>query len=338
MHAGTLFITVLCAALASASLRAQPAGKDYYKGKQIRMIVGHGVGADYDIGGRLLAKHLARHIPGQPTIIVQNMPGAGSTIAANYLFSQAPKDGTVFGSFSRNLPSQALLGNTRIKSDPRKFSYLGATSLPSRVCVFWNSAKARSFDDAFSKQLVIGAAAGGAGSIVPVVLNHVLKTKFRVIEGYKTPADVIIAMERGEVDGICTAYSQFRNYGHLLGAGKMRIVMRAEERPSVELSNVRSIYSYAKTDRQRRFLRFVFSTTEFGRPYVMPPGVPPDVVAVMRKAMADTVKDPALIAEAKRSKVDMHYTPPEQLEQLVASLYDTPPDMIDAVRKLVPHR
>jgi tripartite-type tricarboxylate transporter receptor subunit TctC len=331
-----IFVAATFAVLVSANAWAQPAA-DHYKGKQIRLIVGHGVGADYDIGARLLAKHLARHVPGQPTIIVQNMPGAGSTIAANYLFSQAAKDGTVFGSFSRNLPSQAVLGNARIKSDPRKFNYLGAMSLPSRVCVFWNTAKARSFDDAFINQLIIGAAAGGAGSIVPVVLNHVLNTKFRVIEGYKTPADVIVAMERGEVDGVCTAYAQFRNHRHLLDAGKMRIVVRAEEQPPAELSKVPSIYGYAKTDQQRRFLRFVFSTTEFGRPYVMPPDVPPDLVAVMRKAMAGAANDPALIAEAERTKVDMHFTPPAQLEALLASLYDTPPEMIQAVRKLVPH-
>jgi tripartite-type tricarboxylate transporter receptor subunit TctC len=335
-NARTVFAAAFWVALAATGAQAQPAA-EFYKGKQVRMIVGHAVGADYDLGGRLLAKYLVRHLPGHPTIIVQNMPGAGSTIAANYLSSMAPRDGTVFGSFSRNLPSQALLGNDRIKSDPRAFNYLGATALPSRVCVIWHAARIKSFEDALATETVIGAAAGGAGSIVPVVLNHVLNTKFRVIEGYKSPADVVVAMERGEVDGLCTAYAQFRSQNHLLREGKVRIIMRAEEQPIAELSAVPSVYDFAKTDDQRRFLRFVFSTTEFGRPYVMPPGTPPELVETMRKAMADAVNDPALIAEAEKTRVDMHYTPPQQLERLLTRLYETPPEMIAVVRKLVPN-
>src|SRR5262245_49799449 len=165
---------------------------DFYRGKQIRMVIGHPVGGDYDIGGRLLAKYLARHIPGQPAIIPQNMPAAGSIVAANFLQAQAPSDGTVFGSFSRNFPNQALMGLPLVEADPRRFIYLGAPSLPSRVCVAWHTAKVRKLDDLFTHELIVSASAGSSLSIVPTVLNHVLHTRFRIIEGYKGIADSII--------------------------------------------------------------------------------------------------------------------------------------------------
>ena len=332
------WLCILAAAVcfAPAPATAQPAA-DFYKGRQLRLIVGHPVGADYDIGARLLAKHLVRHIPGRPTIIVQNMPGAGSIVAANHLHNQAPRDGSVFGSFSRNFPSQALMGQARIDADPRRYNYLGATSLPSRVCVSWHAARVKSLADAFAHELIVGAPAGTSLSIIPTVLNHVLATKFKIIEGYKSPADVIIAMERGEVEGICSGYMQFRTQEHLIREGKLRILLRAEEVPVPELAHVPSVYGHAKTEEQRRFLRFVLSTTEFGRPYVMPPDVPAERVAVMRKAFADAVNDPALVAEADKMKLDMSFTPPEQLERLLGRLYETPPAMIEAVRKLVPN-
>jgi tripartite-type tricarboxylate transporter receptor subunit TctC len=169
------------------------------------------------------------------------------------------------------------------------------------------------------------------------VINHVLGTRFKIIEGYKGPADVIIAIERGEVQGVCSAYAQFRTHEQLIRDGKLRIILRAEETPVPELAHVPSVYGFAKTEEQRRFLRFVLSTTEFGRPYVMPPETPKAIVAIMRKAMADAVRDPKLIAEAQKMKLDMTYTPPEQIEQLLARLYETPPAMIEAVRKLIPH-
>src|SRR6185312_4949085 len=168
-----------------SSGHAQPAD-EFYKGKQIRMISGHPVGGDYDVGARFLAKYLPRHIPGQPTIVVQNMPQAASIVAANYMYSQAPADGTVIGSFSRNVPSQALLGQANIEVDPRKFVWLGGYSLPSRICVDWHTAPVKTMDDLFTHQLITaGGGAGSSLSILPTVLNRVLGTKFHLVEGYK---------------------------------------------------------------------------------------------------------------------------------------------------------
>jgi tripartite-type tricarboxylate transporter receptor subunit TctC len=169
------------------------------------------------------------------------------------------------------------------------------------------------------------------------VFNHVLGTKMRVVEGYKGTQDIMLAVERGEVQGVCASFGQFRTYDKLIAEGKLRFLLQAEEVPMPEIASVPSIYKYATRDDQRQFMRFVFSSTEFARPYVLPPDVPKDRVALMRQAVAAAVKDPDLVAEAEKIKLDMSFRGPEALEQLVAKLYETPPEVIEAVKKLVPN-
>ncbi len=312
--------------------------QDFYRGKQIRLIVGHPVGNDHDVGGRLLARHLGKHIPGHPTIIVQNMTAAASVVAANYVYVQAPRDGTVIGTFSRNFPSQAMMGQPNIEADPRRFIWLGATSFPARICTAVSSTPVKTAADLFTHELIVGGSgAASTLSIVPTVINHVLGTKFRIIEGYKAAQSVLIAIERGELQGVCSSYSQFRSYDRLFQDGTLRILFRVEEAPLPDRPEVPSIFAQAKTNEQRQLMRFVFSSVEFGRPYVFPPGVPQERVEIMRKAIADVVKDPELVAEAGKMKLDMAYRPPEHLERLVASLYQTSPAMIETVKKLVPN-
>jgi tripartite-type tricarboxylate transporter receptor subunit TctC len=266
------------------------------------------------------------------------MPAAASIAAANFLYAQAPRDGTVFGSFSRNVPSQALMGQMNVEADPRRFNWLGATSLPARVCVRWVTSPVKNPVDLLTQEFIVGGAGAGSSlSILPTVFNHVLGTRFRVIQGYKGTTDTVLAMERGEVQGACASYGQFRIYEQLIRDGKLTFLLRAEESPIPEIPDVPSIFDYAKTPEQRQLMQFVFSSTEFGRPYVMPPDVPHERVETMRKAFAETLQDPALLAEAARMKMDMTYRQPDRLEQLIASLYSTPPAMIETVKKLVPN-
>src|SRR5262245_62061449 len=303
---------VLLGAAATAHAQA-----DFYRGKQVRLIVGHPVGNDHDVGGRLLARYLGKHIPGQPTVVVQNMTAAASVAAANYVYTQAPRDGTVIGTFSRNFPSQAMMGQPHIQADPRQFQWLGATSFPGRVCTAAAGAAVKAAADLFTTELIVGGSgAASTLSIVPTVLNHVLGTKFRIIEGYKAAQDVLIAIERGELQGVCSSYSQFRAYERLFREGKLRILFRVEEAAIPERPELASIFDQAKTDDQRQLMRFVYSSVEFGRPYVFPPGVPRERVELMRHAIAAAVKDPELLAEAERMKLDMAYREPRQLEQL----------------------
>jgi tripartite-type tricarboxylate transporter receptor subunit TctC len=330
------FIVVLLA-VGAASAADEQGASEFYQNKQLRMIVGYVVGNDYDVGARLLAKYLPKHIPGQPAIIVQNMPQAASRGAANYVYAQAPRDGTVIGSFSRNLPSQALLGPSNITADPRRFHWLGATSFPGRICAAGTTARVKTLADLFTHELMVGSlGAGSSNSILPTVLNHVLGTKFRIIEGYKGTQDVVLAIERGEVEGICASVGQFRSSERLFREGKLRVILRAEESPIPGIADAPSVYDHAKTEEQRAFMRFVFSSVEFGRPYVFPPDVPKDRVDLMRRAIAAAAKDPDLVAEAAKMKLDMSYRPPEHLERLVTKLYETPPDVVEAIRKLIP--
>ncbi len=333
-----LAIALALVGLSSAALSSAAHADDFYKGKQIRLLAGFPAGNDYDLGARLLVKYLPKYIPGQPTIIVQNMPQAASVVAANYLYMQAPRDGTAFGSFSRNIVNDTLTGQANVVIDPRKVIWLGATSRPSRVCARWYTAPVKTPADLFTQDFIVGAAGATSSlAILPTVLNKVLGTKFRIVEGYQGMGDAMLAMQRGETQGMCASYAQFRIGDQLVQDGKVTFLLRAEEAPLVEVPDVPSIFDYAKTDEQRQLMRFVFSSTEFGRPYAFPPDVPQDRVDIMRKAIAGAAHDPDLLAEAAAIKMDMTYTAPDHLAQLVADLYKTPPNIIETVKALLPN-
>jgi len=330
--------TGLTSVLLATSAASAQSEADFFKGKTIRMVVGFASGNEYDIGARLLARYLGRHIPSNPTVIVQNMPQAASIVAANYVYSQAPKDGSVIGAITRNLVNQALLGQSNLEADPRRLIWLGGSSFPGRVCVVGEKAPTKTAADVFEKELIVGSnGAGNSTNILPSVFNHVLGAKFKLIEGYKGTPDIVLAIERNEVEGVCASYGQFRGNAQAFSEGKLRVLFRAEEARMAEIPDAQSIYDFARTEEQKQFMRFVFSSTEFGRPYILPPGVAPTRVATMRKAVADAVHDPELIAEANKTQVDMAWRSPEDLERITAQLYATPPELIEAVKKLVPN-
>jgi len=310
---------------------------DFYKGKQIRMIVGFPAGNEYDIGARLLAKFWEKHIPGNPTIIVQNMPNGASIQAANYVYAQAPKDGTVIGAITRNIVTSALLETPGLTADPKKFIWIGGTSYPGRVCVVGKNAPVQEASELFTKELITGAVApGNSTHVLPTVFNSVLGTKFKIIQGYKGTADVVLAIERGEVDAVCASWGQFRTNTEAFKTGRLKLLFSAEEGVNPEIPDAKSIYTFAKTEQQKQFMRFVFSTTEYGRPYVLPPGVPAERVAILRKAFLDAVNDPQLKAEAGKAKIDMALRTHEDLEKTTKNLYATSPDLIEQVKELLP--
>jgi tripartite-type tricarboxylate transporter receptor subunit TctC len=311
---------------------------EFYKDKQVRLIIGNAAGGDYDLGGRLLARYLGAHIPGNPTVVVQNMPGASTVTATNYLYNKAPRDGTVFGSFSRNIASQAVIGKMNIEADPRKFGWIGGSSLPGRVCMVSAKSGVKSAAELFTREVIVaGSGAGSSLSIVPTALNNVLGTKFKLVEGYQGSNAAMLALERGEVEGICHTHGVFQSHhAQMVKEGQLKILLHVEDTEFPEDPSVPSIYQFAKTEKQKQMLRFLFSSTEFGRPYVTPPGVPADRLAALRNAFADALKDPGLIEEAKKTSVDMTYRPPEELEKLVAALYATPKETIEELEKIVP--
>jgi tripartite-type tricarboxylate transporter receptor subunit TctC len=329
-------MSVIAFFFVASAAHAQTA-EEFYKGRQIQMVVGYEVGHDYDIGARLLARYLSKELPGNPTVVVQNMPQASGVVAANYIYLKAARDGTVIGGISRNLPSQAMMHLPNIEADPRKFIWLGATSFPGRVCVASSAAPVKTAADLFKTEVLTGGAGTGSStSIVPTVIDRVLGTKFKLIEGYRGAGDILIAIDRGEVHAVCMSMGQFRTSQQKFKEGKLRYLLRAEESPLPGV-DAPSIYDFAKADEQRQLMRFIFSSTEFGRPYIFPPGVPQDRVAYMRKAIERAAKNPDLLAEAAKMKLDMVYRPPEHLEQVVKNLYDTPPATVEKAKEISPN-
>src|SRR3569623_606935 len=241
-------------ALAFIGAAHAQSAEEFYKGRQIQMVVGYEVGNDYDIGARLLARYLSKELPGNPTIVVQNMQQASGVVAANYMALKAARDGSVIGGISRNLPSQAMMKLPNIEADPRKFIWLGATSFPGRVCVASSAAPVKTAADLFTTDLLTGAAGTGSSTdIVPTVISKVLGMRFKMVQGYRGAGDILIAVDRGEVNAVCMSLGQFRTSALMFKEGLLRYLLRAEESPLPGV-DAPSVYDFAKTDEQKQIM------------------------------------------------------------------------------------
>ena len=325
-------IAIAVAVATAPSLGYGQSVADFYSGKQVKLALGTDPGGDYDQGGRLLARYIGRHIPGNPTVIAQNMPGATGVVVANYLYNVAPKDGSVFGGFSRNIPSRAVRGIKNFRADLRRFGWVGGTSHQARLCVALTSSPVKTIDDLFTIPLTVGS--NGPGSvlhIIPNALNNIIGTKFNVIAGYKGIADVTIALRRGEVDGVCHLADYFLEGSNrdLLTEGKIRILFTAEQMPLRGHPDIPSIFDRIKNEKDRQIVALLLSGTEFGRPYTFPPDVPADRLAAVRRAFADTVKDTEFLAAAEKQRLDMTYIPHDVMEKRIKDLYALPKDVLD---------
>jgi len=336
-HAGAIGLLALAVASASEAVCADGV-EGFYRNRQVRVVVGNAVGADYDLGARLLARHMSRHMSGQPAFVVQNMPGAASINAANYIYNVAPKDGSLFGSVSRNLPSQAVIGRDSMKADPRQFQWIGSSGTNTVVCYVRNGSPISSAQDLFSRELIVGGiGSASTQSALPTALNRLLGMRFKVIEGYKGNADALVAMERAEIDGLCSGYSPLlTTHASLLSEKRVRLILHSGRSKLESHPDVPSFFDFAKDDRARAMLRFLFSSDEFGRPYFAPPGVPPDRLAALRQAFKAALADPALRAEASKLQLDMRYRPPAALEAFVRELTATPADVIREIQEIAP--
>ncbi|MGH6768488.1 MAG: Bug family tripartite tricarboxylate transporter substrate binding protein [Xanthobacteraceae bacterium] len=312
--------------------------EDFYKGKQIRIVTGAVAGDGYDLWSRLLGRHMGKHIPGRPSILVQNMPGAGTVIAANYTFNNAPKDGTVIGSFSRSLPSQAMLGRPNIKFDPRQFGWVGSPESINRLCAVGRAAKAQSMDDVFKHETVLGGiGASQMPTYVPMMLNKMIGTRFRMVEGYRSTNTVILAIERGEVEGICMSSSTLLGPRFdLIEKKTLKILFNVEERRMAAMPNVPTIFSRLKSAGDRQIVSFLNSAIEYGRPFAVPPGVPANRLAALRTALRRTTTDPGFVADAKQLKFSITYTSPEEMTALTTRMFATPKSIIDRASAMIP--
>jgi tripartite-type tricarboxylate transporter receptor subunit TctC len=325
----------LIGALATATLLAGSAPShvqslaDEFKGKQFRFVLGAAAGQDYDTWARLIARHLPRHIPGSPSVIVQNMPGAGQMLATNWLYNVAPRDGTVWGMVSRNIPNAGLQGFAGVRYDPVKFNWIGSPELTNRGCFAMDRAKVQKAEDLFEHELIVGGT--GAGSTVtetPNLLRGLLGMKFKVVDGYAKPQDAVLAMERGELDGICQTVQSFRlTRPDWIRTRTVRVLFTLEQEPVAGL-DAPTIYRFLKTGEQKQILDFLSSSIELGRPIMLPPGVAPDRVEVMRRAFDATMADPQFGEDAKKMGFEITHRTGEQLEALIKSAAATPPEII----------
>lgn len=327
--------------IAAALLAVPAAGQDYYAGRTIEFIVGGDSGGGYDIYARAVARHLARHIPGNPNIVVKNMPGAGSARAGIYISTVAPKDG---GSIGAMMPG-AIIGplledKPMTQFDPTKVIYIGTADTGVRVCTTFQNSKINTFAGAQKNKTILGASsAGGATRDYAYLHNHTAGTKFDVVTGYKGTVDIALAMERGEVDGLCGwDWSSVKSQkGDWLRDKKLNILVQVGLDPQQELTElgVPTIWSFIKNERDRKVAELVISQQVFQRSYIVPPGTPPAQIKILRTAFDATIADPQFLADAAKMKISITPLSGQQVQDLVAKLYATPRELIDRAKAAI---
>ena len=330
--AATCALTIM-----SASVSAQTA-EDFYKGKQVTILVGFTTGNGADSYARLISRWLSKYIPGNPTVVVQNMPGSGSLTMTNYLYNVAPKDGLTFGIFNRNVPLEPLMGNASAKFDPSKFNWLGSTNTEPSLCVSWNESGILTLDDMKQRNFTVAATGINANSgLVPTILNRVLGTKIKIVMGYPGGNEMNLAMERREVDGRCgwSRSSLMASKPDWVANKKVSLLVQAGLQKSPLMQDVPPAMDGVKSEKDRQLLKLAVAWDEMAWPFALPPQVPADRVATMRAAFAAVLKDPELRVQAQKEGLDLALVEPQQIEQILADIYATPPDVVDTMKEIM---
>jgi tripartite-type tricarboxylate transporter receptor subunit TctC len=311
--------------------------EDFYKDRTITLIAGYSSGGGFDLYARVVANHLGRHIAGQPRIIVQNMPGAGSMRAANHLYNVAPKDGSVI-SLTRSPVIEPLVGATGAAFDATKFTWLGSGASDITVCGLLGNPKVNTMADARQTEFTLGGLGPGSDEdMYAKILRKLLGLKIHLVSGYPGGAELILAVERGELDGRCGwAYSSIKiSKPDWVAEKKIKLLNVLALERSPELPDVPAIMEFATTERQKQIFKFVLNAQTLGRPFAAPPGIPADRAAALRKAFDTTMADPALLAEMKAKKLDVEPIGWQSIEALLKDLYATPKEVVDETRAII---
>ena len=334
---------VVAAALAHEPASAQDSAAQFYKGKQITVIVGSSAGGGYDIYARLLSRHMTKYIPGIPAMVVTNMAGAGSNAAAAHLFNVAPKDGTVIGALQNSavLDSllDALLGDTRrLRHDATKFVHVGSATIDHYVCIARADAPVKSFKELLTRELIIGASQPGTSTRdYPAMLNNLTGTKIRLVSGYPGTREITLAIEKDEVKGLCGfSWSSLKaQRPDWLQSGFIRVLVQEHDtgHPDINKMGVPLAVDFATTPENRRVME-----ETFGRPYMMSPGVPAERVAALREAFMKTMRDEELLAEAKRIGVDIDPISGEELQALAEKIFATPAAVVESAKQAMEYK
>ena len=324
----------LAAALATAAAFPLTAQAQYYAGKTITIVVGYKPGGGYDRTARMLARHLPDHIPGKPSIIVQNMPGANSLIAANHVYNVAKPDGLTIGTFNRNLPIAQLLKVDGVKFDMTKFAWIGSAASESTILAIRADLPYKNIEDLkkAKEPVVIGATGPGANTYdFPLLLKEMLGLNLKVVSGYSSSADIMLAIERKEVDGRAGSFSSIRPF---IDRKLVIPVVRARAiEPGIE--NLPVDEKLAPNARARAIMALRSAPEVIGRPYVMPPGTPAELVKTMQEAFVKAIKDPKLIEEAKKAKTELEFVDGAQAVEVMKEVLDQPQDVVKEFSKYI---
>jgi tripartite-type tricarboxylate transporter receptor subunit TctC len=339
---GSLVASGLCAVgfCVSLGVLAKPASADevadFYRGKTFTLVVGHEVGTGFDIYGRTLQRHLGRHIPGNPLVVVQNMVGASGLTAGNWLYNIAPKDGTVAATFVHTIPFEPLMGNSAAKFEAAKFTWVGNMEESVAVCGVTKAAGIARFDEMRTREAIFGAT-GATGPLVKSALavKNLLGVKMKVVSGYAGSASVKVAMQRGEVHGICglpmsTITSFWRDDYE---SGNFKPIIQLSGRKQADLKDVPHVDDYAKSEEDRQVFGLIFGTQALGRIFVSPPAMPDARKAALRKALLDTMKDPEFLADATKTQIDISPMTGEEVEAFIARLSTASPAVIERTKQ-----
>jgi tripartite-type tricarboxylate transporter receptor subunit TctC len=327
-------ISVVTSVIA-ASVAAAPAPADvasFYRGRTIQLLIGFSPTGGYDIYARTLARYLGKHIPGNPTILPQNMPGAGSLKVANYIYNVAPKNGTVIATFARGLPMEKLLGRTAGQQfDATKFTWIGSITDEPSVCAYWHQSGVATWQDMKAKPHKLG----GSGILTDLdiysnVLHNMFDLPSRLVSGYPGGSDVVLAMQRREVDGRCGwSWSSLSGLDReMLDAKLVTIPVQLGVEKIPELPDVPHVLDLTDDPKEKAALRLIFSRQAMARPFAASPDLPPERAKALRDAFDATMKDPAFLADMKRQKLEVRPVTGAQLEQLVRELYSYPADVV----------
>lgn len=334
MRLAAVVSSLLLAVGISNSVVAQPS---FYEGKTIHLIVGTETGGGYDIYARTVARHIGRHIPGKPHVIVQNMPGAGSAKAADYLFSIAPKDGLTIGLIFPGMVVEPLMQPGKFRFDPTKYEYLGTADSGARLCITHRSSKIKTFDDALKMPSLFGGTAPGSSTTdYAQLLINLAGTKMKIVNGYVSTVDTVLAAERGEIDGLC-GYdsSSFRaQKPDWFNTPEAQMIVHASLEPFPELTKlgVPHIWQYVSGE-NRRIAEVILAQQEFHRPFITPPGVSKGRLTVLRTAFMATMNDPQFLEDAKLMKLTIAAKDGETVAGLVQKMYGSSPELLDKVRR-----
>jgi tripartite-type tricarboxylate transporter receptor subunit TctC len=327
---------VLCASQAFGQTAA-----NFYKGKTVTLVISSSAGGGYDVMGRTIAKYLGKHIPGNPRVVVTNMPGAGGIVAMNYFYRNAPKDGTFLAAMQNNTPFEPLLGTKEAQYDATKFNWLGSPSVEVGLVAVWHTAPVNTIADLQKREITVGSSgANSTPSFYARLINETLRTKMKIVVGYPGQNEVYFAMERGEVDGFPSLFYNTLNATkpNWRTEKKIKLILQYGLEKEPAISNVPSALDLVSNPDDRLLLQAGLAEITLGRPYLMPPNVPADRVAAMRKALADTFADPGFVADSRRMSLGVNAPRTgEQLQQLISDTYKTPPKVVDRLRKLSLH-